>query len=179
MNIKEIQVDINRRLANGESKSAVFQFMRDQGISDRKIARIIASYFDPQLGVQHARLIKAIIVIAWVQLALALLIALAAGIKMGLVGCLLLVAFIGAFAYLFVWGFTHSKAWAYNTTILLSMVNLPKALNGFTVTPIASSATLLIGIALLAFTWHVRSKLFPDFLFMSPKKVKGAYVFSS
>jgi hypothetical protein len=179
MNKKEVQAEINRRLASGESKSTVFRLMRGNEVSDRRLAYFIASYADPSLCLRYAKLIKAIIAASWVQLAFALLVAVAAGVKMGLIGCLLFVGFIGAFAYLFVWGFTHNKAWAYNATIFMSVINLPKTLGGFSETPGASAVTLLIGVALISFTWYVRSKLFPDFAFISPKKVNGTYAFSS
>lgn len=179
MNKKEIQTELNRRLSSGESKSAVFQLMHGNEMSDRKIAYLIAAHPDQKLCLQYAKLIKVIVVIAWVQLVIALLVALAAGVKMGLIGCFLIVGFVGAFAYLFVWGFSNNRAWAYNATILLSIVNLPKTLGDFTTAPTTSVVTLLIGLGLVTYTWFVRSKLFPDFVFMSPKKLKGTYVFSS
>ena len=179
MNKKEIQGEVDRRLSNGESKTLVFRLLSGSGINDRVLAHQIASYASPMLCQCHSKLILAMIVIAWVQLVIALLIGIVIGLKMGLLGMLIVTAFVGALAYLFVWGFSHNKAWAYNATILLSIANSPKSLNGFTETPILSIVSLLLGIALFSFTWFVRRKLFPDFAFIAPKKVKGAYVFSN
>ena len=42
----------------------------------------------------------------------------------------------------------------------------------------ATSIGLVVGIGLLAFVWYLRQKMFPDFALISPKKIKGQYVFS-
>ncbi len=179
MNKKEIKAQIEQRLANGEAKSTVFGRMSGQGVSDRKVAHFIASFADPRLCLQHAKLIDAMIVISWIQLVLAVLASIGIGFKMGSLAVLIIAALVGGFLYLFVWGFTHNKAWAYNVTIVLTIVNLPKTLNGVTEHPIATLIGSAVSVALLAFTWYVRSKVFPDFAFISPRKVKGTYVFSS
>lgn len=62
---------------------------------------------------------------------------------------------------------------------MLSIVNLPKGLDDLTTSPVSTLVTLALGVGLIAFTWYVRSKLFPDFAFISPKKVKGKFVFSN
>ena len=179
MNKKQIQAEITKRLSNGESKSAVFRLLRGGDVSDRKIAHYIASYADPKLCQRHAKLIKAMVVIAWIQLAFAVFSAFTVGQQMSLFGTIIVVGLISAFAYLFVWGFSRSKAWVYNVSIFLSIVNLPKALKGFAEDPLTSSIAFAVSLVLIAFTWHVRGKLFPDFLFMSPKKINGSYAFSS
>ncbi len=179
MNKKEIQAQINSRLANGESKTSTFTQLSGQGVSDRVLAHLIASHASPQLCDRHAKLVDAMIVISWLQLGFMVLLSVALGFKAGLVAMVLITAFLGAFAYLFVWGFTNNKAWAYNVTIVLSVINLPKAFTGFAETPVLSTVGLAISIGLLAFTWYVRGKIFPDFSFISPKKVKGSYIFSN
>jgi hypothetical protein len=142
MKKKEIREEIQKRLANGEGKQAVFDLMSGKGVSDRVVAHMIASYAAPKLCDQHRVL-------------------------------------VGAFMYLLVWGFQNNKAWAYNVTIILTIVNLPKQFKGFMDAPLLNKIALLIGLALFAFTWYVRGKLFPDFLFMSPRKTGKTYVFSS
>jgi len=179
MKKKEIQAQINSRLSNGESKSSTFRQLSGQGVSDRVVAHMIASYASHALCNRHSKLIDAMIVISWLQLALVVLVSIAVGLKAGLVAVMLITALLGAFAYLFVWGFTNNKAWAYNATIVLSIVNLPKTLTGFSATPISSTVGVALSVGLIAFTWYVRSKIFPDFAFIAPKKLKGAYVFSS
>lgn len=179
MNKKEIKAEIQKLLSRGESKSRVFHQFSGQGLSDRVIANVIASHVSPELCAQHEKWIDAMIVISWLQLALGVLISFALAIDLGLTGALIIAGLIAGFCYLFVWGFTHSKAWAYNATILLSIVNLPKSLEDFGSSPTSSLVGLTLGAGLIAFTWYVRGKLFPDFAFIAPKKVKGRFVFSS
>jgi hypothetical protein len=178
MKKKEIQAQVDLRLSNGDSKSSTFRQLSGQGVSDRVVAHMIASYASIELCNRHARLIDAMIVISWLQLAVAVLASIAMSIKSGVLAVVLITALVGAFAYLFVWGFTNNKAWAYNATILLSLINLPQSLTGFFATPISSTIGLVVGVGLIAFTWYVRGKLFPDFAFITPKKIKGTYVFS-
>lgn len=178
MKRKQIQVEVNRRLSAGEGKTAVFQNLVSQGAKERITAHFIASHADPKRLQQHTKLIDAMIVISWLQMALAVLLGLGVGLKDGLGAGLFMTAFVGGIVYLFVWGFTNNKAWAYNVTIFLSIINLPKALTGFAAQPTGSVIGLALSVGLISFTWYVRSKLFPDFGFVTPKKVRGAFVFS-
>jgi hypothetical protein len=179
MKKKELREEINRRLSDGELKTAVFNEMSGKGVSDRVVAYMIASYADPRICDQFKGLTKAMTIIAWIQCVIAALIGIGLGAKHGLIPTLLIAGFLVGFGYLFVWGFKNNRAWAYNATIILSVVNLPKQLTGFGHAPVANTVALLVGVSLIAFTWHVRSKIFPDFAFSSPKKVRGAYVFSN
>lgn len=43
---------------------------------------------------------------------------------------------------------------------------------------LATAIGLLIGLGLFACIWYVRSRIFPDFVFMAPRKAAGNYVFS-
>lgn len=179
MKKQDIRADIERRIAMGEGKSSIFQALKGQGVSDGTLAHLLASHADPKLVLQHARLIKGMVVIAWVQLVLGVLIGLSLALKMGSLAGLLIAAFIGGFAYLFVWGFQRSRAWAYNASIVLSIINLPKALSDVSTEPASSAFALTLGVAWIAYTWFVRSKLFPDFAVLGPRKVSGTYRFSS
>jgi hypothetical protein len=179
MNKKQLQEAIRTHLSQGRPKHEVFRMMSGQGASDRVVAHAIASHASPERLRLHARLIDAMIVISWLQMAVALGIGVLMGIGMhaGWIALLVITAFLGCITYLFVWGFTHNRAWAYNVSILLSIINLPKALGDMGQAPVANGISLLLGVALIAFTWFVRSKLFPDFAFVGPRKVKGSYVF--
>ena len=179
MKRKEVQTEVNLRLAKGEGQSAVFNAMSGQGVSNRVVAHIVASYADPILCRQYSGLIKAMIAIAWIQCAIAVLIGIGIGAKLGLWATLILTAFLFAVTYLFVWGFKGNKAWAYTATISLSGLNLSSQLKGFSQAPLSNTVGLLVGIGLIAFTCYVRSKLFPDLALVSPKKVRGTYSFSS
>ena len=131
MNKKEVKAEIQQSLSRGESKSRVFHQFSGKGLSDRVIANLIASHANPELCDRHAKLIDAMIVISWLQLALGVLIGIGLVIDLSLTAGLIITGLIAGFCYLFVWGFTHNKAWAYNATILLSIVkySLPQSMD--------------------------------------------------
>jgi len=179
MNKKELQIEIRRRLSNGENKSHIFQSLRGQEFSDHQIAYMIASYAHPERCVRYAKLTKAMVMLAWLQLGLSALVSFWLGMPLGLIGRFVIVGIAVGVSYLFVWGFSRNKVWAYNVTILCTIINLPKSLAGFSQAPIITVVSLLLAFALLAFTIYVRSMLFPDFAFLAVRRNGGAYVFSS
>lgn len=179
MKKQDIRADIARRIALGEGKSSIFQALKGQDLSDSSLANLLASHPDPKLLTQHAGYVKVMVAIAWVQLILGVLIGLSLVMKTGAVVGLLIAALIGGLAYCFVWGFQRNRAWAYNVSIVLSIINLPKALNDVSTEPVSSMVGLTLSVAWIAYTWFVRSKLFPDFVFLGPRKVGNSYQFSN
>lgn len=179
MKLKEVRSEIHARLARRQSRSEVFDAMAGRGVKDARLALLIASYADPQLRAQHAALVKWMVAIAWVQLVFGVFASFALGLALPLIGFLLLISVSAAVGYLFVWGFRTDKAWAYNATILLSIINAPKTLSSVASQPLLSVGAFVLVISMAFFAWHVRSKLFPDFAFVGPRKHKGRYVFSS
>lgn len=177
MNKQEIRDDIDRRITRGEKKSDVFAALKGQGVRDGVLANLIASHVDASLISKHAQLIKGMVGIAWLQLVMGLLLGLGMALKSGAILGLVVVVVIVGVSYLFVWGFQRNRAWAYNATILLSIINLPKALTNVASEPASSMFSLVLGCALIAYTWFVRSKVFPDFVFINPRKVGGTYQF--
>jgi len=77
-----------------------------------------------------------------------------------------------------VWGFYNHRVGAYNAYIILALPQFPRSLERFTSSPPTAAIALAISIAILAFVWYVRGKIFPDFVFVSPRKIKGKYIFS-
>jgi hypothetical protein len=179
MNKKEVQTEILRLLSLGGSKSEVFRLMRGGVVGDRKIAHLIASYAAPALCEKYGKLIIGVVTVAWIQLVIFVLLIFTTSWKFGFFNCVMFTGLAGCLGYLFVWGFAKNKAWAYNVTIFLNVVNSHKLVEGFFDDPVINSIKLLIRVALVAFVWYVRSKVFPDFYFFSPRKNKGEYVFSS
>lgn len=179
MNKQDIRANIEQRIAEGEGKSSIFGALRGQGINDRVLAHLIASHADPKLIAQHPRLIQSMVILAWLQVALGMLASLHLALTVSPFAGLLAAGFIGGFCYLFVWGFRNSRAWAYNASIILSIINLPRALGDLATEPGSSLFALALGVAWIGYTWFVRSKLFPDFAFMGPRKAGGLYQFSS
>ena len=182
MNKKQIRSAIDERLAQGHPKTAIFQALSGQGLSDWRLADLMATRPHPVLLQRHAGLIKAQVGIAWAQLVLVLLFCLWAGLKTGgvggFIGALFVLALVGGFMYLFVWGFQRNRAWAYTASLVLGIINLPKTLMDLPDAPTAGSIGLLVALGLLGFTWHVRSKLFPDLTAFGPRKLDGEYRFA-
>ena len=181
MNKKQIQAEVARRIDAGESKTAIHRSLLGGELNEGRLAHLIATHAEERLTHAHARLVTALVVIAWVQLVFALVMVLAVGLQSGMAWgpILLLAAFTAGFGYLFIWGYRHHKAWAYTLSIFLSIINLPKAFKDFSAEPVTSLVAFAVSVAVIAFTWHVRSKLFPDLHVVGPRKVKGSFVFSS
>jgi len=165
-------------LETGESKKSVFEKLTNEGMSSRFTASIIASFADPKLCEKYKGLIKVVIVIAYLQLLVGTLTGFAYGRQYGANGGLVGAILAAAFTLIFVWGFTKNKAWAYNVTILLSVLQVPKQVGNFEKAPIEIGIMISISIALIAFYFYVRTKIFPDYAsIFSIRKSKGLYVF--
>lgn len=179
MNKKEIQTKVTELLLSGAAKSEVFSQLSGQGVKDSQLAYFIASYADPKRCDEHDRKVNILITLMFIQAVIAFLLGFGIGAKIGPNAKWIVGPLIALIPLLFAWGFYKHKVGAYNAYILLTIVQLPKSFEGFTSTPIASSVGIAISIGLLAYVWYVREKLFPGFALMTPKKVKGRYVFES
>ncbi|PRC92920.1 hypothetical protein [Solimicrobium silvestre] len=165
-------------LGTGESKKSVFEKLTGEGMSGRFIANIIASYANPGLCEKYKGLIKAVIVIAYVQVLVGLVAGFVYGGQYGAIGGLVGAILGAAWTLLFAWGFTQNKAWAYNVTILLSVIQVPKQISNFEKAPIYIGTMISISCALIFFYFYVRTKIFPDYAgLFSIKKLNGAYEF--
>jgi len=179
MNKKEVQAKVNDLLSSGVQKSEVFTKLSGKGVKDRQLAHFIASYADPLRCAAHDGKVNVIITLMFVQALIAALLGFGIGAKIGPNAKWIVPLLIAGIPLLFAWGFYNYRAWAFNAYILLTIVQLPRSLDGFTSSPIASSIGMAINLGMLAYVWYVRDKLFPDFAFISPKKVKGEYIFAS
>ena len=178
MNKKEIRTKMRDLLGNGLAKSEVFSQLSNQGLKDSQLAYFIASYADPSRCDEHARKVNILITIMFVQALIAFLVGFGIGIKIGPNAKWIVGALIALIPLLFAWGFYKHRVGAYNAYLILTVVQLPKSFEGFASNPVATSIVLAVNIAVLAFVWYVREKIFPDFTFITPKKIKGQYVFS-
>jgi hypothetical protein len=179
MNKKEIKAKVTELLLSGVTKMEVFTQLSGQGIKDSQLAYFIASHADPGLCTEHDRKVNIIIGLMSIQAALAFLLCLAIGAKIGPNAKWIIASLAALIPLLFAWGFYKHRVGVYNAFILLSIIQLPKSLEGFTKSPTVSAIGIAIGIGMLAYIWYVRGKLFPDFAFITPKKIKGQYVFTS
>lgn len=179
MDKKQIKAAVANQLSLGDSKSKIFSQYSGKALKDAPLAVLIASHPDPRLCTKHEKLVDLMVVIAWIQLGLGVLASLAMGFTVGWGVAGIIAAVVGAFCYLFVWGFNNNKVGIYTASICLSISTLPRGFNGFMEAPLLNGTLVAISVALIAFTWYVRQKLFPDFAFLSPRKLNGKYVFSS
>lgn len=177
MNKAEIKSKVSELLSLGTAKAGVFAQLSGQGVKDSQLAYFIASYPDPVRCEQHNGKVNILITVMFIQAVIAFLLGYGIGVKIGPNAKWIIAAFIALIPLLFAWGFYANRVGAYNAYILLSIVQLPKSFEGFASSPVASSISIGIGIGLIAYVWYVREKIFPGFAFMTPKKVKGEYVF--
>ena len=179
MNKKEIKAKVTDLISSGMAKSEVFTQLSGHGVKDSQRAYFIASYAAPRLCDAHDRKVNIIITLMFAQAAIAFLMGFGIGAKIGPNARWIIGGLIALIPLLFAWGFYKNVAGAYNAYILLSIIQFPRQLEGFTSSPIATSIGLAVGIGMVAFVWYVRGKVFPDFAFIAPKKIKGKYVFAS
>ena len=175
MDKKEIRARADYMLASGRPRAEVFDLLAGRGLKDSALAYHVAAWPAPdRVEAQHGK----VRVLIWVMAAQALL-AFALGFGIGLnmsAGARWTMAFlIAAIPLLFAWGFHKNKVGAYNAYLLLSVIQLPRQFDGFSESPIASSLAIAVGLAILGFVAMVRHRLFPDFVWLSPRKVKGRY----
>lgn len=178
MNKKEIQARVRELLTAGTAKTEVFAQLAGQGVKDSRLAYFIASYADPNRCDDHERKVNVLITVMFIQALIAFLLGFGIGAKIGPNAKWIVGALTGLIPLLFAWGFYMHRAGAYNAYILLTIVQLPKSFEGFASSPVATSIAIAVNVAVLAYVWYVREKLFPDFAFITPKKIKGEYVFS-
>lgn len=175
---KRLKADIDQRLTEGQPKAGIFQALSGQGLSDRRLAWLLASRPHPVLLQRHARLVHAMVCISWVQFALVLVLCWWATRSLGLLAGLVASAVGCGIVYVFIWGFRHNRAWVYTLSIVLGLLNLPEAIGSAFAKPVSGGLGLLMSLALLALTWHVRARLFPDLGVAGARKRGGAYRFT-
>lgn len=178
MDKKEIKITVTKMLSSGLEKSEAFNQLCGQGIKDSLLAYFIASYADPVRCSEHEKKVNILITLMFIQALIVFVMGFGAGAKMGPNAKWILGGTMMLIPLLFAWGFYMHKVVAYNVYIMLSIIQLPKAFVGFTSAPIASSVGIAINIGILAYIWYVRDKIFPDFVFITPRKIKGKYLFA-
>ncbi|WP_025101262.1 hypothetical protein [Burkholderia sp. A1] len=180
MNAKEAKRKIEEMRLAGTRNRDVFAALQGQGLSDRRLAYLIASRLDPRRCAENRRHAAVATAIIALHVAIALLLSVAAGVVqsslgVGLVsaGCSLLVG--GAFLR----GFMRRRAGAYNIFLGLSIAHLPRQLGALSPNAIEGLVGLGLSIAMIVYINFVRQRLFPDLGFsMAVRKTDGRYVFT-
>jgi len=178
MNRKELRGEVAERLASGMTKSSVFQALSSPSIKDRKLAYAIASYPSPRLCEANKIHIRVLVVFAYLQGVLGLLVGFFIGLEESRLGGLVFAVVVAAIALLFAHGFKKNNVGAYNAYLVLTISQFPRQLEGFATSPTIAVIGLVIALGVFAYVAYVRSKIFPDFTFMSLRKNQGKYVFS-
>lgn len=179
MNKKEFRAKIKDLISSGMPKSEVFTQLSGQGLKDSQLAYLIASQADPHLCHIHSSKVNVVITIMIIQSVLALFAGFGVGASIGPNAQWIVAGLCASFPLLFAYCFYKHQVGAYNAYIIIAIIQIPRQFEGFTSSPIATSIGLAIGISMLAYVWYVRQKIFPDFFFIAPKKIKGQYVFAN
>ena len=179
MKKRKIQANARFALDRGITRAEVFEHLRGRGMKDGELAYFVASHVDPARRLMHGTKVKVLVALMIVLAAIGFVSGLGVGAKIGPNAKWLVASGVALVSLLFAWGFHSYRVGAYNAYILLSIIHLPRSLDGFTAEPFATSIGFVATVALLAYVCLVRYCLFPDFTFLSPRKVKGQYAFSS
>lgn len=179
MNKKQTKAKVQALLTAGVGKTAVFRLLKGHGVRDSVLAHYIASHVDASEVDEHANKIDRLLWIMYAQALLGLWIGWGMAAAWGPVGKGVALLLCAGLPLLFAWGFYRNLAGFYNAYLLLQVVQLSKAFKDFNAEPVITLVAVGINIAVLAYVWYVRSKLFPDFLAFTPKKQSGKYVFVS
>ncbi|KWF86945.1 permease [Burkholderia diffusa] len=178
MNKKEAKTRIAALLSAGARKADVLAELAGQGLKESVLARLIASRPDPELcrkNKVHTRVLIALgIAQLLISLALAYLLR-TEGLSAGAV--MLFLALTVPLSLLFIWGFATHRVGAYHAFIILSLLQVPKTIADLGRDPSAVLPTLAVTVILVGYVWFVRNRLFPDFVWLTPRKVEGRYAF--
>lgn len=168
---------INDLLNSGLSKKDVFDRLRDRGVPENKLAKLIASTPDEILCVLQAGKNNIFITIFMLMSAIALWGSYITTEPRYQVYVVVSGVLING---LFLLGFFRFKLIAYNFYILLSTISIVRELNSFFVTEaIYHLIGVVITLCLIAFVWFIRVQLYPDYRWIGCKKDKeGEYIFS-
>ena len=175
---QQLQADIDQRLSDGQAKARIFQALSGRGLSDRRLAWLLASRPHPELLARHGGLVKSMLTISWFQFATVLILCLWSTRTLGWFAALVASAVGCGVVYLFIWGFRHHRAWVYTLSVVCGVLNLPEAVSSSFDKPLSGGVGLLMSLALLGFTWHVRRRLFPDLGWGGARKSGGTYRFT-
>lgn len=178
MDKKEIKAKVTELLSSGIGKSEVFTQLSGQGVKDSQLAYFVASYADPVRCSEHDKKVSILITLMFIQALIVFVMGFNIGTTIGPNAKWIAGGTLMLIPLLFAWGFYKHKVGAYNAYILLSIIQFPKSFEGFTSAPIASTVGIAINLGMLAYIWYVREKIFPGFALMTPKKIKGQYVFA-
>ena len=178
MKKSEIKKKVNELLDGGQGRTETFAALAGQGLKDKPLALLVASYPDPQLCEVHRGKVRALVVIMLIQAIFIFFVGYGIGSKIGPNARWITAFLVTAIPLIFAWGFYKNRAGTYGAYLLLSFLSVIQT-RGFSAAPIATSVGLILNFALMAYVVYVQGKVFPDIAFMSPKKKSGKFIFST
>ncbi|HAT33748.1 MAG TPA: hypothetical protein DCW29_23765 [Janthinobacterium sp.] len=173
----EMKAQVRGLLDDGVGAGEVFSRMTGQGVDDKKIASLIASYATPVRCECHAKWTYGAIAIIFIEMLAGFLALFGMAEMLGATGMLIVGVIVVLVSLLFAWGFYRHSLGMYNVFIVLSLMQMPSALKGFSEEPVSVGVVFMINVIFLTLIWYARSKLFPDVMAFGPKKIAGKYVF--
>ncbi|AOR70544.1 permease [Burkholderia stabilis] len=177
MNRKEAKTRIAVLLSAGTRKADVLADLSGQGLKDRVLAGLIASRADPERCRKNKVHVRILVALGIAQLAISLALAYYISATAGTGIVLLFLALTVPLSLLFIWGFATHRVGAYHAFILLSLLQLPKTIADLGRDPSTALPSLVITILLVGYVWFVRNRIFPDYGWLTPRKVEGRYAF--
>lgn len=177
MSKKRIKSNVAELLNRGVPKREVFERLRNSGVADSTLAKLIASTPDEILNELHEGKNKLFVTLFMLTSALATwasYVTAAPEHKQFTLGISL------AVSVFFVLGFLRRSLFVYNFYLALCGITIGREVFVFVhagTVPQMLGITLSIG--LLLFAWYIRTRLYPDFRFFGVKKGRnGEYVFT-
>ena len=174
---KELRKRAYDLISTGSDKQSTYYTLKGQGITDAKLAFVVASICTPQTIQQYAWRTRIVVAILVIQAFLASLFALSFGLKTG--GTLMWFAsgLIVSIPLILVYGFARDRLWAYNAYLMLTITGLASQFRGFSDDPQGTLIAFGINLAMAGYILYVRYCLFPEIGFMTPVKRDGDYYF--
>ncbi|EAY66729.1 hypothetical protein BCPG_05124 [Burkholderia cenocepacia PC184] len=178
MNRKEAKTRIAVLLSAGTRKADALAELSGQGLKDRVLAHLIASRPDPERCRNNKVHVRILIALGIAQLVISLMLAYYFFVSgAGNVLVTVFLALTVPLSLLFIWGFATHRVGAYHAFIVLSLLQIPKAVADLGRDPAAALPSLAITVVLVGYVWFVRTRLFPDYGWFTPRKVEGRYAF--
>jgi hypothetical protein len=178
MNFKEIKIEVDRLLLAGHRKDDVFNRMSNKGVTNDKLAFIIAQYADPRRIEANKTWIKILLTLVFIQAVISFFVGLGQGVNSNSdVAWLWGVG--GAFLPLACWlNIYKNIALGYSIYLVTLMLSLKGTIDIAKTAPSAAliAAGLIVGIG--GYTWFVKRRIFPDIVLTKPKKVNNIYIFT-
>ncbi|EIM15702.1 hypothetical protein [Pseudomonas chlororaphis] len=166
-------------LEAGRSRGETFAAFAGSGIKERLLAFWIAGYSDPKLYALHRRKIQILLAVMLLQAVVGAVAGFFLGSVIGPKAAWVFGLLGGVVPLLFAWGFHKPSVNAYSLYALLTLSQFPRLFEGYAEDPLGTLIGAAMTLGVVFFAMYVRSRIFPDFAFIGPRKVKGRYVFSS